>query len=226
MSSSRQTRKSKSSTRKVVEANPPAAETKEKKRRGRKRKGQTAAVDAAASVPPAGNATAHKLLVALDYAPHPVQRQVLVRSDTTLLDLAAVVMAAFDWSGMHMHGFVQRAAGSGGFRGERNSFRAAAQMSRMDEEDGVRKEDDVAVEDVLKAAGDTLGFTYDFGADHSHTITVLQIMPAEEGKTYPLCIAATGAALPEDGESDSEDDFSTARINSAIENRSELLEYF
>jgi hypothetical protein len=41
-------------------------------------------------------------------------------------------------------------------------------------------------------------YTYDFGDNWQHEVLVEKILPSEEGKTYPVCIAGRRACPPED----------------------------
>jgi hypothetical protein len=41
-------------------------------------------------------------------------------------------------------------------------------------------------------------YEYDFGDDWLHQIVVEKILPPEEGKSYPVCLAGKRAAPPED----------------------------
>ena len=42
------------------------------------------------------------------------------------------------------------------------------------------------------------GYTYDFGDDWEHAITIEKTLPAAEGTTYPTCVAGKRACPPED----------------------------
>jgi hypothetical protein len=55
-----------------------------------------------------------------------------------------------------------------------------------------------AIEDLELSTGDTFTYTYDFGDFWKHVITVEGVGSAEDGVSYPRCLAGARACPPED----------------------------
>jgi hypothetical protein len=49
----------------------------------------------------------------------------------------------------------------------------------------------IRIRDVL-TPGAKIGYTYDFGADWEHEITLEQMAPGDPGQDYPVCVAFGG----------------------------------
>jgi Plasmid pRiA4b ORF-3-like protein len=49
----------------------------------------------------------------------------------------------------------------------------------------------IRIRDVL-TPGAKIGYTYDFGADWEHEITLEQTIPRDPGQDYPVCVAFRG----------------------------------
>jgi hypothetical protein len=57
---------------------------------------------------------------------------------------------------------------------------------------------DVKLCDVVKRAKAKFRYTYDFGDDWRHSLTVEKILAPEAGVRYPLCLTGKRACPPED----------------------------
>jgi len=130
--------------------------------------------------------TVHQLKVTLRDVRPPVWRRIVVRSETRLDELAAVLEAAMGWEGYHLHQYwVGRTTrycmpdpdwGTEGDRDERR-FRLG---------------------EVLPAAGKRMTWEYDFGDGWEHDVVAEAIDPADPGVDYPVCIKGRRACPPED----------------------------
>lgn len=114
----------------------------------------------------------------------PVWRRVLVPGEIGLGELHEVIQAAFGWTNTHLHEFE---IGGG----------------RYGTPDPDWGNDEVHNESRAKlfrlvGEGDRLNYTYDFGDDWEHRITVEKIVPPQDGTHYPACTAGRRACPPED----------------------------
>jgi len=113
-----------------------------------------------------------------------VWRRLLVRSDSTIGDLHAVLQTSFGWSDAHLHRFVfhGREYGVGHVGGI--SFRDDARLVRLDRF-GFRP-------------GERFVYEYDFYDAWLHDVRVEQIVAYQPGRPYPRCVGGRRAAPPED----------------------------
>jgi hypothetical protein len=111
----------------------------------------------------------------------PVWRRVLVPAAVRLDRLHEVIQAAMGWQNAHLHAFI---AGQ-------------TYYGVPDPELRYRDERTTRLNDLVKP-GDRLLYTYDFGDDWEHEITIEEATVAEPGMSYPLCVAGQGACPPED----------------------------
>ncbi|MFF1569326.1 hypothetical protein ACFVY1_38845 [Streptomyces sp. NPDC058293] len=124
----------------------------------------------------------HQLKVGLEGMKPPVWRRLVVPSDVTLGSLHDVIQVAFGWQDIHLHAFEDRMGG-------RYAPPEDLDIPVFDEEEAV-------LADVLPRTGDRMDYTYDFGDDRLHRITVEGVRPAEGGEGE--CAVCTGGrrAMP------------------------------
>ena len=113
-----------------------------------------------------------------------VWRRLLVRSESTIADLHAVLQTSLGWSDEHLHRFVihGREYGVGHIGGL--SFRDDARRVRL--------------EGLGLRLGERFVYQYDFYAWWVHDVRVEQIVALEAGRSYPRCVGGGRAAPPED----------------------------
>jgi hypothetical protein len=148
-------------------------------RRGRPAGRGTAGLRAARG---GGVPAVHRLKITLRGTKPPIWRRLEVPSGSTLLQLHHAVQAAFCWEGSHLWVF-ETSAGEYGNGGRDLGHRSAASAK---------------LADVAGFTGDRIRYTYDFGDDWEHDITVEDVLPAEPGLAYPRCTAGRRACPPED----------------------------
>lgn len=112
----------------------------------------------------------------------PVWRRLQLDADTPLDRLHEAILAAFGWAGYHMHVF------------ESGPDRFGSPDSQLDFIDERR----VSLGELVGGVGDQLLYTYDFGDDWEHEITVEELLDADPEVHYPVLLAAKGACPPED----------------------------
>lgn len=132
----------------------------------------------------------YQLKVQLAGARPPIWRRVLLPAGTTLDAVHRTIQLLFAWDDTHLHQFQ-----SGGRRG-------SAYGPREDENaywgDPPGDESAVTLADVLAREKDKLEYTYDFGDDWAHTITLEKILDAGQPGELPRCTGGRGHAPWED----------------------------
>ena len=131
----------------------------------------------------------YQLKVTLKHIRPPIWRRLQVLGDATLGHLHMVLQIAMGWSSDHLHEF--------------EIGRSRYGVHDPEEEDAfwgtpAKDEDAVRLGEVVRSAKRTFLYTYDFGDTWEHVILVEQILPREEGGTYPVCLKGRRAGPPED----------------------------
>ncbi|HEY6309242.1 MAG TPA: plasmid pRiA4b ORF-3 family protein [Streptosporangiaceae bacterium] len=159
-----------------------------------------AVAEFAASGAPLSIEQVAELRVSLSGARPPIWRRVRLPTAATLADLHEVIQVLFGWDGDHLHLFqVGKKQYSDQFTG----------LERAGDEQAVR------IRDVL-TPGAKVGYTYDFGADWEHEITLEQTTPRDPGQDYPVCVAWRGDSPVEYWSQDDPEEpepFSLAEVN-------------
>ena len=101
-----------------------------------------------------------------------IWRRVLVPVTASLGDLHVVIQILFGWDGDHQHEFTLGT----------KRFSAFARLEETEDEGSVRIRD-------TAAAGGKIAYTYDFGTNWEHEITVEKTLPRDHSKDYPVCVA-------------------------------------
>lgn len=125
-----------------------------------------------------------QLKVTLRDTKPPIWRRLLVAANTSLFDLHRILQAAMGWHDGHLHEFEH----DGELYGESDP-----------EWDMVRRsEQKTKVGTLLKRPGDQMLYNYDFGDCWLHTILVEEVLPKEEGRSYPCVLKGRRACPQED----------------------------
>jgi hypothetical protein len=128
----------------------------------------------------------YQIKITLDRIRPPIWRRVQVPGDITLAALHDVVQLAMGWFDGHLHEF------------EMAGCRYGPQMDDDFGADLTTDEMNVKLSDIIDREKARLKYTYDFGDDWQHTLTVEKIMPAGTGNQYPICLTGKRACPPED----------------------------
>lgn len=128
--------------------------------------------------------TVHQLKITLRTVKPPVWRRIVVGSDLTLGELAAVLEAAMGWLGGHLHVF------------EVGRVRYGVPDPDWDMDD--LDENRFRLDVVLPKVGMKMRWDYDFGDGWEHDVVIEAISMPEGGVEYPLCLAGRRACPPED----------------------------
>lgn len=111
-----------------------------------------------------------------------IWRRVLVPASFSLHDLHRVIQKVFGWLDYHLYSFT--------IGGE--SFEAP------DEEATGRDATKIPLSKLSVNAGDAFTYTYDFGDDWVHEVSVLARHPRDPEAVHPSCIDGARAGPPED----------------------------
>ncbi|MHB1539442.1 MAG: plasmid pRiA4b ORF-3 family protein [Solirubrobacteraceae bacterium] len=130
---------------------------------------------------PAHNVIVQIKVKLLGVAKPPVWRRVQLRADTRLDQLHDILQAAIGWENYHMHVF---------------SF-GEEEFGISDPELGFGDERQITLSE-LTDIGARFRYTYDFGDDWQHEITVEKLLDPDPDARYPALVAAKGACPPED----------------------------
>ncbi len=131
----------------------------------------------------AGDGTFQLKIVLRDVRPA-CWRRVLMPGAATLGDLHEVIQVAFAWDGDHLHGFTvgRRRYGDPHF-------------------DVGDDEDEITLAAAFRARK-PIGYTYDFGDDWRHEITLEKVVEPESSPAPPVCVSGRGDAPVEDSSYD------------------------
>lgn len=128
------------------------------------------------------SARALQLKVTLRGIRPPVWRRVLVPESMTLGDLHHVIQDAFGWLDGHLHDFAV----------------ADRRYGNPANTNDVEDESTFALKRLRTRRIKKIVYTYDFGDDWEHLITVEDAPAMDPGRSYPACIAGRRSCPPED----------------------------
>jgi Plasmid pRiA4b ORF-3-like protein len=113
----------------------------------------------------------------------PIWRRVQVK-DCTLAELHDVIQVAMDWEYAHLHSFKIHGINYGDVEISDSGYLEDERPARLSR--------------LIRGEKFKFRYTYDFGDNWEHEIVVEKILPPEEGKRYPVCVAGKRAGPPED----------------------------
>ena len=129
----------------------------------------------------------YQLKVALQGAKPPIWRRIQVPGDTTLAQLHQIVQICMDWEDVHLHQFV--------------IDRTCYTIPDSDDFWQTRRPKNEAkftLHDLEKKIQPHFEYTYDFGDNWVHRITLEKTLPPGEGNPCPVLVTGRRAAPPED----------------------------
>lgn len=119
----------------------------------------------------------------------PIWRRIVVDGTTTLDRLHEIIQAAFGWWNCHLHDFEVG----------RTTFGVPDPDFDANFDFGPRTIDERTVQlDAIANEGTSFHYTYDFGDDWRHKVTVEKVTPADADTVLPECIGGKRACPPED----------------------------
>ncbi|HUW05299.1 MAG TPA: plasmid pRiA4b ORF-3 family protein [Williamwhitmania sp.] len=132
----------------------------------------------------------YQIQIALKDSKPKIWRRLLIPSDMLLADLHKVIQTSMGWTNSHLHQFIKD-----------KKFYEARQPDDdfWDDFKSIDyKKKKIRVSDLLLVEKETMIYEYDFGDGWEHVITLEKILPVEEGRKYPTCVAGKMACPPED----------------------------
>ena len=117
----------------------------------------------------------------------PIWRRFQVLSSTKLSDFHDICQQVMGWDNYHLHQFSK-----GGSR------YGAIDPDFADLDDSLKNEAKYKLSDLLTSEKQQLNYTYDFGDNWEHKITLEKILPFTTTQKLPVCIKAVRACPPED----------------------------
>jgi hypothetical protein len=149
-----------------------------------------------------------RLKVTLKGIRPPIWRRLELPLNLTMASVSDVIVAAFGWSNSHLHEFTigRRRIGRPDPDDVRLPLRllnspfaaAGADLVGLFARPPLEDESRIDLRAALAAGVRTFSYTYDFGDDWQHLVTVEAILPAERRFLYPRCTAGRRACPPED----------------------------
>ena len=131
--------------------------------------------------------TIHRLRIELRGIQPKIWRRIDVPSAYTFWDLHSAIQDAMGWFDSHLHEFRVRRQGR------------ETTISPEDEDfPGGLIEWETPIASYFATKGDKAIYSYDFGDDWTHDVTLVAIKPAAAGATYPVCLDGRRACPPED----------------------------
>jgi len=127
----------------------------------------------------------YQIKITLRHIRPPVWRRIQVPADIKLGKLHRILQAAMGWYDAHLHAF----------RVGHETYGVPDPDPLFDTE--MQNERNVRL-DRIAAEGDQLIYEYDFGDGWEHELLIEQVLPAEKGRRYPLCLSGKRACPPED----------------------------
>ncbi|MCK4259151.1 MAG: plasmid pRiA4b ORF-3 family protein [Halanaerobiales bacterium] len=117
----------------------------------------------------------------------PVWRRILVKDDITFHQLHDYIQATMGWWDYHLYGFKFRGLIIGKPYEEHTMYDREFEDSRK-----------VKLKDCNFELKEKFLYTYDFGDNWEHQITVENILQTEKGQVLPVCIKGKRSTPPED----------------------------
>ena len=120
-----------------------------------------------------------------------IWRRVALPGDLTLDVVHTLLQAAMGWTDSHLHRF-EPGTGQG--------YHQPYLVTEFDEDEGEEgtREDNVRLDQVLRAPGDRLTYLYDFGDGWEHRVTLESLVPLTPGNRAPVCLGGARGCPPED----------------------------
>jgi|TARA_B100001971_G_C18218100_1_gene555238 hypothetical protein len=113
-----------------------------------------------------------------------IWRRFQIPAHQNLHELHLTLQAVMGWTDSHLYAFRQ----GGRYYGQPDDFEDLeaidAKTTRLDQ--------------IVHGEGSELTYEYDFGDYWQHTLVIEEILDAEPGRSYPVCLAGSRACPPED----------------------------
>jgi hypothetical protein len=148
----------------------------------------------------------------------PVWRRIQVPEAYTFWDLHVAIQDAMGWTDTHLHEFHLKNPKTG----------RKVNIGLPDEDFGRKVSEGWKknIADFFSPHNPKAEYTYDFGDNWHHVVSLEAILPREKGVEYPLCIDGARACPPEDcGGSHGYEDFLSIIMDPKHEEHDSMLEW-
>ncbi len=125
-----------------------------------------------------------QLKITLKGSKPPIWRRVLIKDTITFKDLHHIIQDAMGWYNCHLYEF--------------DLWGFSIGMPYEGSFDEIEDASKIKIKKHLNSPGMKFTYTYDFGDDWEHLITVEKIEPITKGEQLPVCIKGKGNCPPED----------------------------
>ena len=125
----------------------------------------------------------YELEVSLLHSDPRIWRRLTVPSGITLTQLHRAIQAVMGWDDSHLHEWV---------------VEGTSYSEPSAELEGAANESRVRLHDLITRRRQVIDYTYDFGDEWRHRVTVFNIRPQEAGEVVPRCLDGANACPPED----------------------------
>ncbi|NHM25882.1 plasmid pRiA4b ORF-3 family protein [Desulfofundulus sp. TPOSR] len=137
-----------------------------------------------------GSNVVYQLKITLQEIEPPIWRRVLVPAGITFYKLHKIIQAAFGWQDYHLFDFD---FGDVVVHIPDPDYAPGELYGGAKELNAKRTKIDALLSERKKCV-----YTYDFGDNWRHDVILETIMPVEEGRRYPVCVAGARHRPPED----------------------------
>ncbi len=128
----------------------------------------------------------YQIEITLAYSKPEIWRRIQLPSTTTLAEFHKIIQLAMGWQDHHLHQFQAGQKFYGPQIADDYADRAILDDSRF------------TLAAIEKELLQGVVYTYDFGDNWEHVIMLEKVMPANEGKPYPIILDGARACPPED----------------------------
>jgi len=121
----------------------------------------------------------YQLKISIKGAKPPIWRRILVKSDISFEELHYNIQSIFNWENCHMYQFY----------GKNKYYTDSEFIDNSYGDIRSYNADDYKISDELQYEKDKIKYTYDFGDDWQHTISLEKILEIDKNINYPICTA-------------------------------------
>ncbi|RLF60074.1 MAG: plasmid pRiA4b ORF-3 family protein [Thermoplasmata archaeon] len=161
----------------------------------------------------------YQFKILLNRSKPPIWRRIQVPETYTFWDLHVAIQDSFGWDDYHLHEFEIVSP----------KLDRIVNIGLPDDEFGeeILTEQKEKIRDYFSMDNNSSRYTYDFGDNWEHIITLEKILPRKNEETYPICIKGRRACPPEDcGGMWGYEEFIEAMLDPKHEKHKELMEWY
>ena len=161
----------------------------------------------------------YQFKIVLNRSKPPIWRRIQVPETYTFWDLHVAIQDSFGWDDYHLHKFEIVSP----------KLDRIVNIGLPDDEFGeeILTEQKEKIMDYFSRDNNSSRYTYDFGDNWEHIITLEKILPQKKEETYPICVKGKRACPPEDcGGMWGYEEFLEAMLDPEHEEHKEMMEWY